>query len=246
MFEVPESSSGKRKATTAAPGNRSATRRRILHDDDDQASEWSGGGFPPPTTIHIDDDDADVRAVQHQNRVFNDGLGPTPDSVADAILDSGDDARSRAANAFRPTALEQQIHTTIAHPVNKGKNAQCILECAQQARDNRFSTTLPVLRGAYDFGFHTRGLSVMHFERVTRAQTFQSPTTNMTDFSRENNIQPATTSPTYANLVDALHNRRRFGRSFYNNATVEVTDTATTFVETFGDATSPMEKLRAS
>lgn len=193
----------------------------------------------PPTTIYIDDDDADVRAVQHQNRVFNDGLGPTPDSVGDGILDSGDDARSRAANTFRPTALEQQIHTTIAHPVNKGKNAQCILECAQQVRDNRFSATPPVLRGAYDFGFHTRGLLVLHFERVTRAQMCQSPITNMTDFSRKNNIQPATTSPTYDNLVDALHNLRRFGRSFYNDATVEVVDAATTFVETFGDGNEP-------
>ncbi|EEY58279.1 uncharacterized protein PITG_00925 [Phytophthora infestans T30-4] len=132
------------------------------------------------------------------------------------------EARGRSATTFRPTTLEQQIYNVIGHTDNQGKDAQCILECTQ-ARESRIRGAPPVLRGAFDFGFHVRGLSVMHFERVRRATPLDASGSviNMTDFSRKNGLQSATTDPSYTVFMDALTNLRQFGRKFYNADTMD-------------------------
>ncbi|KAG3144090.1 hypothetical protein PI126_g14314 [Phytophthora idaei] len=143
------------------------------------------------------------------------------------------DARARTATSFRPLALEQQVSSTIAHSDNQGKEAQCALECAQQARANRFLATPPVLRGAWDFGFHIRGLSVAHFQRVTRKTLLDrtKSTVNMTDFSWKNTLPAADPIRSYTDLVDALYNLRYF----YNELTVQVLDAADAFIDKFGE-----------
>ncbi|KAF1788309.1 hypothetical protein GQ600_1471 [Phytophthora cactorum] len=109
----------------------------------------------------------------------------------------GADARTgKDCYLVSPLALEQQISNTLTHSDNQGKEAQCALECAQQARANRFLATPPVLRGAWDFGFHIRGLSVAHFQRVTRKTLLDrtTSTVNMTDFSWKNTLPLPTPS----------------------------------------------------
>jgi hypothetical protein len=110
-----------------------------------------------------------------------------------------------------------------------------VLEYAQQAGDNEFRATL---RGAYEFGFHTRGLSVLHFATVDFMDASE-PAVNMTDFSRKNYLPPASNSPSYTELVEALRNLRCFGRTFYNPDTVSVLESALRFIESFARGEEP-------
>ncbi|EGZ24165.1 hypothetical protein PHYSODRAFT_296330 [Phytophthora sojae] len=198
------------------------------------------------------DDAADARAVRQQVLAFGQGPAPPGSSgvgtttpaaaaVAETSFSAVDEIRGRASTTFRPTTLEQQIHNAIGHPDHQGKDAQCILECAQQARETRFRAAHPILRGAFDFGFHIRGLSVMHFAHESRISTMEASgaVVNMTDFSRKNGLQPAAAEPSYTGLLEALTSLRHFGRKFYNAATVDVLNAAITFIEEFADGGDP-------
>ncbi|KAE9334038.1 hypothetical protein PR003_g13716 [Phytophthora rubi] len=197
------------------------------------------------------DDATDVQAVLLQNRSF---AQPSPDSagfdgstadpnammaLANKMIHALDDNRGRSSTTFRPTALGQ--HNALDHPDHQGKDAQSILECVQQARGTRFRAAPPILRGAFDFGFHIRGLSVTHFVRETRiaSQTAGATAVNMTDFSKKNGFPAATTEPSYTVLLDALTNLRQFGRTFYNAETVDVLNAAIRFIEEFADGGEP-------
>ncbi|ETL82542.1 hypothetical protein L917_17304, partial [Phytophthora nicotianae] len=244
---VPE----KRKNTTAGDG-RPATRRKTLEAKDNSAPEAISAVELSPD-VEEDDEEADVRAVRRQNRAFEDGLrvggrdgvganAPIGGTVAYmAPFHAEDEGRGRASTAFRPTAIEQGIHNAIGHPDHQGKDGQCILECAQQARGTHFQATPPVLRGAFDFGFYIRGLSVMHFTSIPRRSTLSMAANmvNMTDFSRKNTLLPVTTEPVYTGLTDILSNLCQFGRHFYNDETVSVLRAAATFVEDFADGSEP-------
>ncbi|ETP05460.1 hypothetical protein F441_17929 [Phytophthora nicotianae CJ01A1] len=244
---VPE----KRKNTTPGDG-RPATRRKTLEAKDNSAPEAISAVELSPD-VEEDDEEADVRAVRRQNRAFEDGLrvggrggvganAPIGGTVACmAPFHAGDEGRGRASTAFRPTAIEQGIHNAIGHPDHQGKDGQCILECAQQARGTHFQATPPVLRGAFDFGFYIRGLSVMHFTSIPRRSTLSiaANMANMTDFSRKNTLLPVTTEPVYTGLTDILSNLCQFGRHFYNDETVSVLRAAATFVEDFADGSEP-------
>ncbi|ETL29325.1 hypothetical protein L916_17465 [Phytophthora nicotianae] len=244
---VPE----KRKNTTPGDG-RPATRRKTLEAKDNSAPEAISAVELSPD-IEEDDEEADIRAVRRQNRAFEDGLrvggrdgvganAPIGGTVACmAPFHAEDEGRGRASTAFRPTAIEQGIHNAIGHPDHQGKDGQCILECAQQARGTHFQATPPVLRGAFDFGFYIRGLSVMHFTSIPRRSTLSiaANMANMTDFSRKNTLLPVTTEPVYTGLTDILSNLCQFGRHFYNDETVSVLRAAATFVEDFADGSEP-------
>ncbi|KAG6958817.1 hypothetical protein JG687_00009158 [Phytophthora cactorum] len=86
-----------------------------------------------------------------------------------------------------------------------------------------------------------RGLSVTHFAQFTLNMILDeaTPVANMTDFSRKNSLQPASTSPTCAELIDSLRNLRQFGRSFYNSSTGSIPDAALVFAEAFGEGGNP-------
>eukprot|EP00644_Phytophthora_capsici_P000689 jgi/Phyca11/109101/e_gw1.16.371.1 len=240
-----------RKSTTQDDA-RPATRRKTQEAKDNSAPEAISAVELSPDVEEYDDK-ADIKAVRLQNRAFEDGLGvdDTDGAGANAPIGgtvvkmapfyAGDEGRGRAATTFRPTAIEQGIHNAIGHPDHQGKDGQCILECAQQARGTRFQATPPVLRGAFDFGFYIRGLSLMHFTSIPRRSTLgmAANTVNMTDFSRKNALLPVTTEPVYTGLTDALSNPCQFGRRFYNDKTVSVLRAVATFVEDFADGSEP-------
>ncbi|EEY63142.1 uncharacterized protein PITG_22524 [Phytophthora infestans T30-4] len=181
---------------------RPVTRRRTLEAQASaDASELGETPMGVSTSSEAgDEDDADVLAVLQQNRALTHDAVPAGGTVTNgggtASMLAMKEARGRSATTFRPTTLKQQIYNVIGHTDNQGKDAQCILECTQ-ARESRIREASPVLRGAFDFGFHVRGLSVMHFERVRRATPLDASGSviNMTDFSRKNGLQSATTDP---------------------------------------------------
>ncbi|EEY63928.1 uncharacterized protein PITG_02438 [Phytophthora infestans T30-4] len=61
----------------------------------------------------------------------------------------------------------------------------------------------------------------------------------MTDFSRKNGLQSATTDISYSVFMDALTNLRQFGRKFYNADTMDVLNAAIKFIEDFADENEP-------
>lgn len=228
----------KRRAISP-PATRQATRQKIAQELHELASDESDiEESVPPTAV----DDDDLQAVLLQNRPLTfSRLAAGQGDMSSTMLDATDDARRRSTTTFRPTTYEQQVHDAITHPDNKGKDAQCVLEYAQQARDVNFRRTPPVLRGAYDFGFHVRGLSVAHFAQYTAKMMLNDTTAvvNMSDFSRKNCLPATPSSLSYSELIDSLRNLRQFGRTFYNATTVDVLDAAAVFVEAFGDGGEP-------
>ncbi|POM69422.1 Hypothetical protein PHPALM_14292 [Phytophthora palmivora] len=181
--------------------------------------------------------DDDILAVLHQSRaalagqtvsVSVEGEAPLVHIATTSVHRPSvavDDVRGRSATTFRPSTLELQIHNAIGHPDHQGKDPKCILECAQQARDTCFRGSPPVLRRAYDFGFHIRGLSVMHFTRVPRT-SMSDAADNMTDFSRKNFL---------ARCHDRAFVQKSRGRAFYNETTVSVLKPAVDFLDDFAD-----------
>ncbi|KAG2934266.1 hypothetical protein PC116_g10576 [Phytophthora cactorum] len=107
-------------ATRQAKCRQSA--RDALRDESDEES--------PPFTMANSED---IRAVQLQNRLLIDA-----DQNDIALLEAAEDVSRRSATTFRPTALERQINDAIAHPDNKCKIPQCVLEYAQQAPETNF------------------------------------------------------------------------------------------------------------
>lgn len=148
-----------------------------------------------------EEDDQDKREVQHQNLILN-AIEGVPISHAELGRYVVDEMRSNTTTTFRPTTIEKDIHDKIGHPDHQGKDSQRILEYEQQARGAELRLwTPPVLRNAYDFGFRIRGPSRMHFLGPPRSALMKGevPSVNMTDFSRNNSIQPATKDPSYEN-----------------------------------------------
>ncbi|KAI9996496.1 hypothetical protein PInf_014224 [Phytophthora infestans] len=251
MFEPPAGTGSnvaqKRKSSDVdVRDKRPVTRRRTLAAQASaDATELGETPMGVSTSSEAgDEDDADVLAVLQQNRSLTHDAVPAGGTVTNgggtASMLAMEEARGRSATTFRPTTLEQQIYNVIGHTDNQGKDAQCILECTQ-ARKSRIRGAPPVLRGAFDFGFHVRGLSVMHFERVRRATPLDASGSviNITDFSRKNGLQSATTDPSYTVFMDALTNLRQFGRKFYNADTMDVLNAAVKFIEDFADENEP-------
>ncbi|KAE9050613.1 hypothetical protein PR003_g2427 [Phytophthora rubi] len=218
-----------RQKTAAATGTQDAERADEL--DDAAASDLTD----PPLIA-----DDDVLALLHQHRPLGGAAsGLVDDSLA--RYEDGNDNRGRSASTFRPSILQQQFYKVIGQPHPPGTEPQTVLEYAQQVDETCFRRTPPVLRGAYDFGFHDRGLSVMHFAQFTPTMMLElsSSTVNMTDFSRKIFLHPCPSSPSYTEFIEALYNLKAFGRTFYNTATTDVLDAAARFIEKFREAGVP-------
>ncbi|KAI9985499.1 hypothetical protein PInf_004866 [Phytophthora infestans] len=175
-----------------------------------------------------EEDDQDKREVQRQNHILN-AIGGGPIRHAELGTYAVDEMRSNTTATFRPTTIEKDIHDKIGHPDHQGKDSQRILEYEQQARGAELRLwTPPVLRGAYDFGFRIRGLSIMHFLGPSRSALMKGEVPS-----------PATKDPSYENLKEALRNLRQFGGGFYNESTVDFIRAIERFVESFGNTGVP-------
>ncbi|KAE9185160.1 hypothetical protein PF005_g21373 [Phytophthora fragariae] len=145
------------------------------------------------------------------------------------------------ASIFRPSQVERQVREAIAHPDTLGKNDQAVLESAQQARYTKFLATPPVLRGAYDFSFGIRGLSLMHFRRFFEEMEMQKAAgaVNMTNFGRSNALQPATPPANIGEIVEAFNTLLYFAKSFYNATVYDFIRAGADFMEEYASFTRP-------
>ncbi|KAE9355943.1 hypothetical protein PR003_g2585 [Phytophthora rubi] len=237
MYVAPQSTTRSKamKRKAASNNNEGPARARFKHSLELSSNESDD---EPPDQFAAGDVDLeeDKQAVQRQNRSFTSAsAGITLPSV-----DTSGELRSHRATTFRPTPIERSVHDAIGHPSHTGKEPQFILEYEQQARENTVDAP-PVLRAAYDFSFDVRGLSVMHFARVTRAMRLADPdaSVNMVDFSRKNIIRPAAHTPSYMELMDALMNLRHFGIGFYNDDTASVLQAAVQFMTSLAEGGEP-------
>ncbi|KAE9270786.1 hypothetical protein PF001_g28660 [Phytophthora fragariae] len=190
---------------------------------------------------------ANISLVRLQNRRLRkrtrdsdeDGSGLLPaDDIDNPTLSLSSDAQ---ASSFRPSQMERYVHNAVAHPSLRGKNAQAILESVQQGRQTQFLATPPVLRLAYDFSFHVRGLSLMHFRRFME-ELEQQPTmsgVNMTNFGRVNSLHPATPPRTVSDIVEAFNTQLLFADRFYSPLVYSFIKAGATFMEKYAVLSRP-------
>nr|KAE8945547.1 hypothetical protein PF009_g4802 [Phytophthora fragariae] len=145
------------------------------------------------------------------------------------------------ASSFRPSQMKKQVHDAISHPSLIGKNAQAVLESAQQGSRTKFLATRPVLRLSYDLSFGIRGLSLMHFQRFIQEleQNTSSATGSMTNFGRSNALQPATAPTSINEIVDAFNTLLLFAEGFYNSTVYNFIKTGAVFMMRFAVLSRP-------
>ncbi|OWZ13729.1 hypothetical protein PHMEG_00012905 [Phytophthora megakarya] len=218
----------KRKASAnASKGSRPTSRHKY---SEDLSGNESDNDLLPVGDVGDVGDKHDKLEVQRQNCMLVDASAAS--SFQSTRVDGvNEETRQTKATTYHPTSIEKQIHDKIGHLDHQGKDPQSILEYEQQARGSLLLTAPPVVRGAYDFGFKIRGLSVMHFVSVARiaAMDNDDPGMNMTDFSLKK-----LNSPPYDKLKDALENLRQFDSTFYTEETVAVLRAAQRFIESYG------------
>ncbi|KAG6609029.1 uncharacterized protein IUM83_12870 [Phytophthora cinnamomi] len=194
---------------------------------------------------HTSMEQADIDMVRLHNRPLRKRARYTDDDFQNLLPPDGIDVpvlESRRDNAaFRPSQIERQVHNAVVHPSLVGKNAQAILESAQQSRNTKFLGTPPILRGAYDISFGVRGLSLMHFQRYFEQLEMEKATNavNMTNFGRSNALQPATPPANVAEILDAFNTLLHFAKFFHNSTVYKFIKAGADFVETYAAFTRP-------
>jgi hypothetical protein len=230
-------------SSTAEPSTATMDASRAPHSTDLSFSDTDdeGKSNAAPT------EQADIDAVRLQNRHLRKRTRADETPSPDLLLQDGDDAQAfeprsdNHASSFRLSQVEQQVHSAIVHPNLQGKNAQAVLESAQQGPRTKFLVSPPVLRAVYDMSFGIRGLSLMHFRRFYEA--FDSQTTtglcNMTNFGRSNTLQPAAPPASIAEILDAFDTLLHFAKGFYNTTAYNFFKTGARFMEKYAALTRP-------
>jgi hypothetical protein len=230
-------------SSTAEPSTATMDASRAPHSTDLSFSDTDdeGKSNAAPT------EQADIDAVRLQNRLLRKRTRDDETPSPDLFLQDGDEIQAfeprfdNHASSFRPSQVEQQVHSAIVHPNLQGKNAQAVLESAQQGPRTKFLASPPVLRAAYDMSFGIRGLSLMHFRRFY--ETFDSQTTtglgNMTKFGRSNTLQPATPPASIAEILDAFDTLLHFAKGFYNTTAYNFFKAGARFMEKYAALTRP-------
>ncbi|RLN87590.1 hypothetical protein BBJ28_00021682 [Nothophytophthora sp. Chile5] len=111
-----------------------------------------------------------------------------------------------SAAQFRPSALQQTVHQAIVNGTFSAYPPQLLVETLQSQCE--FFSFLPhpaVLRGLYAWDFGMRGLSVMHFARVTtQHQRELTRRFDMTDFSLKTRLPDPSRPGLLDDLLEAL------------------------------------------
>ncbi|RLN94760.1 hypothetical protein BBJ28_00005286 [Nothophytophthora sp. Chile5] len=178
------------------------------------------------------------RASRSTSRPYSSDGSASDHNASDIEID-------RAKGTFRPSLTQRRVHQAIVHNRYQGKPSLSLLEHMQQSAHVLFPATPPVLRGLYDVGFGTRGLSVMHCRRATPLDRMTAMETaiNMTDFSEKNALRPATIPTCRSDVGDALRALRIFGRRFYNRQVLDLIEEAISFID-HDDALVELRDLR--
>ncbi|RLN21095.1 hypothetical protein BBJ28_00021930 [Nothophytophthora sp. Chile5] len=213
--------------STGGPATRSAASAALsTHADDTSLSSGSDG--------------EDIVEVVQQNRALGKRTRRSASRPYSSDGSASDNSASeieidRAKGTFRTSVTQRRVHQAIVHNRYQGKPSLSLLEHMQQSAHVPFLATPPVLRGLYDFGFGTRGLSVMHCRRATPLDRMTAMETaiNMTDFSEKNALRPATIPTCRSDVGDALRALRIFGRRFYNRQVLDLIEEAISFIDQY-------------
>ncbi|OWZ06504.1 hypothetical protein PHMEG_00021234 [Phytophthora megakarya] len=189
---------------------------------------------------------ADIDLIRLQNRPLRKRARLTEFDLSDVLLGDEDVpvVGTRAeplAAAFRPSQVEQDVHNAVAHASLHGKQAQLVLESAQQGPRTKFLATPAVLRGAYDISFGIRGLSLMHFRRFfDEVEMYKAAeVVNMVNFGRSNTLQPAVPASSIDEIVDAFNTLLYFAKDFYNPTVYDFIKAGADFIETYAAFSRP-------
>jgi hypothetical protein len=107
---------------------------------------------------------------------------------------------------FQPTGMQNAMHQALVNGTFLGLTPQRFVEHVQ-AHSERFGffPHPAVLRGLYGWDFGVRGLSVMHFARVTVQSKREAVRRyDMTDFSKKNSLPPPTGASSFTDVLEAI------------------------------------------
>ena len=107
---------------------------------------------------------------------------------------------------FRPSALQTSVHQALVNGKYASLSPQLLVETLQsQIEMFSFLPHPAVLRGLYAWDFGLRGLSIMHFVRLTTAERRQyARQQDMSDFSRKNRMPLPATPSGLEDLIEAV------------------------------------------
>ncbi|RLN72590.1 hypothetical protein BBJ28_00023079 [Nothophytophthora sp. Chile5] len=107
---------------------------------------------------------------------------------------------------FRPSSMQTAIHGAIVHGTYSSFSPQLLVETIQSQFENfGFLPHPAVLRGLYSWDFGLRGLSAMHFTRLSTEKKRESARLfDMTDFSLKNTMPQPRVSTRLDDLIEAV------------------------------------------
>ncbi|KAG7375679.1 hypothetical protein PHYPSEUDO_015621 [Phytophthora pseudosyringae] len=138
--------------------------------------------------------------------------GTVTDNSAQAAVNRGEDTTSKTH--FQPTGMQTTFHLALVNGKYASFTAQQFVEFVQvHWRKIGFFPHPAVLRGLFGWDFGTRGLSILHFVRVTELEKRERVRrTDMSNFSKKNTIPvppEAAEFSVLAGAVDVLSNVTR-------------------------------------
>ncbi|OWY95467.1 LOW QUALITY PROTEIN: hypothetical protein PHMEG_00034519 [Phytophthora megakarya] len=161
--------------------------------------------------------------------VLHHSVGRKP-SLRDVVEADTDDDEGRGA--FRSSRTQRWVSNTGMHPRFQGKSSRYILERMQQSERASFPRLPPVYHGVWEFGFLSRGLTLMHCRPVDLWNQVHAQDTDVsfTDFSERNTLVQH--KPVLVGLT-ALRSLKIFAQAFYADELSALIECVVAFVNPY-------------
>lgn len=136
-----------------------------------------------------------------------------------------------SSTTFTPSPTQSHIYGRMLNDRHSGRATEphALLEYFQSSACVKFFPFPAILNRAYDFGFGDRGLSILHFTRVSPMQRLHlraSVKINMTDFSLGAALPKPANPTTMSDISDCLLCLRSFAEEFWSKPTVHIIEAA--------------------
>ncbi|OWZ15901.1 hypothetical protein PHMEG_00010386 [Phytophthora megakarya] len=168
----------------------------------------------------------DVDHLISLHRATTDGPGSSVQLV------SRRGAESTVKTQFQPSGMQTSIHLTLVNGKYASMTAQRFVEYVQVSwRKFGFLPHPAVLRGLFCWDFGTRGLSILHFSRVTELEKrSQVRKSDMSNFSKKNTLPVAPDATSFSVIFGAVEVLCNVTRHLYQPVVHATLDAAAAFL----------------
>lgn len=149
----------------------------------------------------------------------------------DQLLARHDDVAANLQQ-FQPTGMQTSIYTGLINGKYASMSAQRFVEFVQiYWRKFGFFPHPAVLRALFGWDFGTRGLSILHFYRVTELEKRTRVRGNdMSNFSRKNTLPPPSTPGSFSAIIGAVEVLCAVAQQLYKPVVYETLTAASNFL----------------